>query len=205
MPYCVGLTGGIGCGKSAAADMFAALGAHVVDTDAISHELTAPGGAAMIAIGHEFGPDFVRGDGGLDRARMRGLVFSDATAKSRLEAILHPLIRARVRDAVQASTGAYVLLVVPLLLETGSYRDAIHRVLVVDCPEPLQIERTMARSRLTEDEVRRIMATQVARERRLREADDVLANDADIETLRANVEALHAQYLAAARAVRGPS
>ena len=205
MPYCVGLTGGIGCGKSAAADMFAALGAHVVDTDAISHELTAPGGAAMSAIGLEFGPDFVRDDGGLDRARMRGLVFSDATAKSRLEAILHPLIRARVRDAVRASTGAYVLLVVPLLLETGSYRDAIHHVLVVDCPEPLQIERTMARSRLTEDEVRRIMATQVARERRLREADDVLANDADIETLRANVEALHAQYLAAARAVRGPS
>ena len=202
MPYCVGLTGGIGSGKSAAADMFAALGAQVVDTDAISHALTAPGGAAMEAIRREFGPDFVRDDGGLDRARMRGVVFTDAAAKRRLEAILHPLIRARVRAELEGSAAAYVMLVVPLLLETGSYRDAIDRLLVVDCPETVQIERTMARSRLTEDEVRRIMAAQIARERRLLAADDVLANDADIETLRANVAALHRQYLAAAGAGR---
>ena len=202
MPYCIGLTGGIGSGKSKAADMFADLGAAVVDTDAISHDLTAPGGAAMPLIEQAFGAEYLREDGSLDRARMRSLVFSNLEAKRGLEAILHPLIRARVRERVGEGGAPYVMIVVPLLLETGSYRDLIERVLVVDCDESQQVARTMARSRLDEDEVRRIMAAQVPRAERLRAADDVLVNDADIKTLRSRVEALHRKYLTEARNAR---
>jgi len=202
MRFCVGLTGGIGCGKSKAADMFAALGADVVDTDVIAHELTAPGGGAMAAIAAAFGEEYVRTDGALDRARMRELVFSDQTAKNRLEAVLHPMIRAESRKRVESGSGPYVVLVVPLLLETGSYLELIDRVLVVDCDESQQVERTMARSRLTEDAVRRIMAAQLPRARRLEQANDVLSNDGDINSLRAQVEALHQQYLTAAAQTR---
>jgi len=198
MRFCVGLTGGIGCGKSQAADMFAALGADIVDTDVIAHELTAPGGGAMAAIATAFGDQYVRTDGALDRARMRELVFSDPPAKNRLEAILHPLIRAESRKRVKSGAGPYVILVVPLLLETGAYRELIDRVLVIDCDESQQIERTMVRSRLTEDAVRRIMATQLPRARRLEQANEVLSNDTDINSLRAQVEVLHQQYLTAA-------
>jgi dephospho-CoA kinase len=202
MRFCVGLTGGIGCGKSKAADMFAALGADVVDTDVIAHELTAPGGGAMAAIAAAFGEEYVRTDGALDRARMRELVFSDTTAKNRLEAVLHPMIRAESRKRVESGSGPYVVLVVPLLLETGSYLELIDRVLVVDCDESQQVERTMARSRLTEDAVRRIMAAQLPRARRLEQANDVLSNDGDINSLRAQVAALHQQYLTAAAQTR---
>ena len=198
MRFCVGLTGGIGCGKSQATNMFAALGADIVDTDVIAHELTAPGGGAMAAIAAAFGNEYVRSDGALDRARMRELVFSDATAKSRLEAIIHPMIRAESRKRIESGSGPYVVLVVPLLLETGAYRELIDRVLVVDCEESQQIERTMARSHLTEDAVRRIMTAQLPRARRLEQADEVLSNDADINSLRAQVEVLHQQYLKAA-------
>jgi dephospho-CoA kinase len=200
MTYVVGLTGGIGCGKSKAAEFFAALGADVVDTDAISHELTGPAGRAMQPIAEAFGSDYVRPDGALDRARMRGLVFADPAAKARLEGILHPLIRAESRARIHDSAAPYVVLVVPLLLETGGYRELLSRVLVVDCDESQQIARVIARSHLTEDEIERIMRTQLTREKRLSAADDVLANDADIETLRARVRTLHDQYLAAARA-----
>ena len=199
MPYVVGLTGGIGCGKSKAAEFFAALGADVVDTDAISHELTGPGGRAMEPIADAFGPDYVRPDGGLDRARMRRLVFADPSAKTRLEGILHPLIRAESRARIRDSAAPYVVLVVPLLLETGGYRELLSRVLVVDCDESQQVARVVVRSGLTEDEIGRIMRAQLTREKRVAAADDVLANDADIETLHARVEALHEQYLAAAR------
>lgn len=199
MAFCVGLTGGIGCGKSQAAAMFAELGAGVVDTDVISHELTAAGGEAMAPIAREFGAEYVRPDGSLDRARMRGLVFADPDARRRLEAILHPLIRAKSHERVTAAGTPYVILVVPLLLETGAYRGLIDRVLVVDCDEEQQIARTMARSRLTADEVRSIMKSQLPRAERLAQADDVLRNDADIESLRSRVRALHEQYLAAAR------
>ena len=200
MAYVVGLTGGIGCGKSKAAEFFGALGADVVDTDAISHELTGPGGRAMKPIREMFGPDYVRPDGALDRARMRGLVFADPAAKARLEGILHPLIRAESRTRIGDSAAPYVVLVVPLLLETGGYRELLSRVLVVDCDESQQIARVMARSGLSEDEIGRIMRTQLTREKRVAAADDVLANDADIETLRARVRRLHEQYLAAAAA-----
>jgi len=196
MRFCVGLTGGIGCGKSRATEMFAELGADIVDTDAIAHELTGPGGRAMEELATAFGNQYVRENGSLDRDRMRELVFSDPTAKTRLEAIIHPMIRAESRRRVAEGTGPYVLLVVPLLLETGAYRDMVNRVLVVDCDEAHQLERTMARSRLTEDAVRRIMAAQLSRAQRLAQADDVLSNDADIPSLRTQVEALHERYLA---------
>jgi dephospho-CoA kinase len=195
MVYCVGLTGGIGCGKSSATDMFAALGAGVVDTDVISRELTGPGGAAIDAIRREFGAEYVLADRSLDRARMRALVFGDPEARRRLEAILHPLIRETSRSRIAGSRSPYVLLVVPLLLETGSYGDLLNRVLVVDCDEAQQVERVKARSALTTDEVRSIMKAQLSREERLARADDVLRNDGDINHLRAQVEALHSQYL----------
>jgi dephospho-CoA kinase len=202
MRFCVGLTGGIGCGKSQATNMFAALGADIVDTDVIAHELTAAGGGAMAAISTAFGNEYVRPDGALDRARMRELVFSDPTAKKRLEAIIHPMIRAESHKQLEAGTGPYVVLVVPLLLETGAYRELIDRVLVVDCEESQQIERTMTRSRLTEDAVRRIMAAQLPRAQRREQADDVISNDADINSLRAQVERLHQQYVTAAGQLR---
>ncbi len=194
--FSVGLTGGIGCGKSTVADLFAALGATIVDTDVIAHALTAPQGAAMPAIVAEFGPDFAQPDGALDRARMRTLVFSDATARARLEAILHPRIRAATEAAGQAATGAYVIYVVPLLIESGSWRERVTRVLAIDCSEDTQVARVMQRSHLTADEVRAIMATQVTRARRLAEADDVVDNDASLDALRAQVQALHERYLA---------
>ena len=194
--FSVGLTGGIGCGKSTVADLFAALGATIVDTDVIAHALTAPQGAAMPAIVAEFGPYFAQPDGALDRARMRTLVFSDATARARLEAILHPRIRAATEAAGQAATGAYVIYVVPLLIESGSWRERVTRVLAIDCSEDTQVARVMQRSQLSADEVRAIMATQVTRARRLAEADDVVDNDAGLDALRAQVQALHERYLA---------
>lgn len=199
MAYCVGLTGGIGSGKSAASGMFEALGAAVVDTDEISRALTAPGGAAIAEIRERFGPESIAADGGLDRERMRLLVFRDAASRARLEGILHPLIRSRTRDAIAAARGPYVIVVVPLLFETGACMEFIQRVLVVDCEEEEQIRRVMARSGLAAGEARRIMATQMPRAERLRRADDVLHNNGNIEALRSQVEQLHARYLALAR------
>ena len=200
MTYCVGLTGGIGCGKTSATDIFAELGAGVVDTDVISRELTAAGGAAMPNISDSFGAEYVLPDGSLDRARMRQLVFGDTAAKSRLETLLHPLIRDESRRRIAASDAPYVLLVVPLLLETGSYRDLLDRILVIDCDPAKQIERVIARSGLTTDEVRRIMDAQIDRAGRLAGADDVLVNDGDIKHLRHEVTQLHQKYSDEARA-----
>ena len=194
--FSVGLTGGIGCGKSTVADLFAEHGATIVDTDVIAHALTAPHGAAMPAIVAEFGPDFARPDGALDRARMRTLVFSDATARARLESILHPRIRAATEAAGSAATGAYVIYVVPLLIESGSWRERVTRVLAIDCSENTQVARVMQRSQLSADEVRAIMATQVTRAERLAAADDIVDNDDGLEALRAQVERLHERYLA---------
>jgi dephospho-CoA kinase len=200
MPYSVGLTGGIGSGKSAASDRFGELGAGVVDTDEISRGLTAPAGAAIEEIRKQFGPEFVTTDGSVDRARMRRLVFADAAARRKLEAILHPLIRGRTRAAIAAAAQPYVVVVVPLLLETGACAELVQRVLVVDCEEAEQIRRTMARSGLSAGEVREIMATQLPRAERLRRADDVLANNGDLPALQRRVARLHAQYLDLARA-----
>ena len=192
----VGLTGGIGSGKSSAARILGELGAAIVDTDEIAHDLTRPGGAAIGAIRNAFGDEYLAADGSLARPRMRQLVFADATARSRLEAILHPLIREQVRGRVATARGSYVVIVVPLLLETGAYRELTDRVLVVDCSEELQVSRTMSRSGLTAPEVRAIMSTQMPREARLAAADDVLHNDGDLAALRRETEALHRRYLA---------
>jgi dephospho-CoA kinase len=200
MPFCVGLTGGIGSGKSTAAALFAELGATVVDTDAISHELTQPGGRAIDAIRQAFGAGYIATDGSLDRPRMRERIFSDPAAKSKLEAILHPLIREQSRAGVAAARGPYAILVVPLLLETGAYRDVARRVLVVDCSEAKQIERATRRSGLSEDTVRSIMASQLPRAERRARADDLIDNDGGMESLRRQAAELHAKYLTLARA-----
>lgn len=195
VPFAVGLTGGIGSGKSTVADMFAARGATIVDTDLIAHSMTAPQGPAMPAIVAEFGPAFADACGAMDRARMRELVFSDAGAKARLEAILHPRIRDAALAAGAAATGAYVIYAVPLLIESGTWRARVTRVLAVDCEEQVQIARVMARNNLPEAQVRAIMAAQVSRAQRLAAADDVIVNNAGIAELEAQVERLHALYL----------
>ena len=199
MAFCVGLTGGIGSGKSVASGMFGELGAAVVDTDEISRALTAPGGAAIAPIRQGFGREYIAADGGLDRARMRNLVFGDTDAKRKLEGILHPRIRDRLRADVAAARQPYVIAVVPLLFETGAYLDLLQRVLVVDCEESEQVRRASARSGLSEQEVRAIMAAQLPRAERVKRADDVLVNDGSIEALRPQVARLHARYLDLAR------
>lgn len=195
MPFCVGVTGGIGSGKSRAAALFGELGAGVVDTDDVSHEMTAAGGNAMPEIIAKFGAAVAAADGSLDRTAMRRLVFENPDARKQLETILHPRIREIARNRVMTSPAPYVLLVVPLLLETGAYRDLIRRVLVVDCDESLQISRAMQRSSLTADAVRAIMAAQLPRPQRLAGADDIIHNDGSITQLRAQVCDLHRQYL----------
>ncbi|MBQ5946535.1 dephospho-CoA kinase [Massilia sp. ST3] len=193
--FSVGLTGGIGCGKSTVADMFAALGASVIDTDQIAHSLTAPHGAAMPALLAEFGAGFATTDGALDRAKMRALVFADATARARLEAILHPRIREATAAAAAIATGPYTIFVVPLLIESGTWRERVTRVLAIDCTEDTQVSRVMARSGLPAEQVRAIMAAQVTRAQRLAAADDVINNDEGVDALRPQVARLHAQYL----------
>ena len=203
MSLTVGLTGGIGSGKSAAADLFAALGAGVVDTGAIAHELTCANGAALPAIFAAFGDGLRRSeDGALDRGAMRRLVFGDTAAKARLEAILHPLIRqeslARVHALMARGDVPYVLLVVPLLVESGAYAQVVDRVLLVDCDEALQRARVMARNGLAADEVQAIIDSQATRSARRAQADDNISNDSDYAALRAQIAALHRRYLALA-------
>ena len=195
-PFSVGLTGGIGSGKSTVADLFAARGATIVDTDQIAHSLTAPHGPAMPAIVAEFGAEFADAHGALDRARMRALVFGDPGAKARLEAILHPRIRAASQAAAQAATGCYVIHAIPLLVESGNWKERVSRVLVVDCPEEVQIARVMARNGLPEQQVRAIMATQATRAARLAAADDIVRNDAGVAALEPQIARLHDLYLA---------
>jgi dephospho-CoA kinase len=193
--FTVGLTGGIGCGKTTVADQFAALGASVIDTDQIAHALTAPHGAAMPALLAEFGADFATPDGALDRARMRSLVFSEPGARARLEAILHPKIRDATAAAAAIATGPYVILAIPLLVESGSWAERVSRVLVIDCPEALQVQRVMGRSGLPEAQVRAIMAAQATRGQRLAAAHDVILNDGGIELLAPQVARMHTFYL----------
>lgn len=196
MTFVVGLTGGIGSGKSTVARRFEALGASIVDTDAIAHTLTAAGGEAIPALRQAFGDAYITAEGALDRVRMRSLIFADPKAKERLEAILHPRIRTRAEAAIARASGPYVVLVVPLLLETGAYANRVDRILVVDCLEAQQIHRTMLRSGLDEATVQAILATQVSRAERLARADDVIDNSGPEEALEPQVEALHRKYLA---------
>jgi dephospho-CoA kinase len=203
MPYVVGLTGGIGSGKSAVGDLFAQHGVTVVDTDAIAHALTAPGGAAIGAIRAEFGESAVSADGALDRAAMRAMVFADPSARKRLEAILHPMIRAESeRRLLQRPSGSsYAILMVPLLIESGEYRKRVNRIAVVDCAESTQIERVMSRSGLARKEIERILAAQATRAERLAAADDVIENDGALDQLPAQIERLHRRYLELSRHV----
>ena len=195
MAFVVGLTGGIGSGKSAAAEEFARLGAAVVDTDAIAHELTAPGGAAIAEIRRQFGPEFIDSAGALDRRRMRERVFAEPAQKKRLELILHPMIRAESRRRIGASSAPYVIHMVPLLIESPGYRSRVQRVLVIDCAEALQVERVRARSSLSAGEVANIIKSQVSREKRLSAADDVIDNSGSIDALQQQVRELHQKYL----------
>lgn len=197
--FVVGLTGGIGSGKSAAAEAFRRHGVEIVDADAVAHELTAPHGAAMDAIVAEFGNTVVTAEGGLDRAAMRRLAFADAEVRGRLEHILHPRIRRICAERCAAAVSPYVVLVVPLLIESGTYRDRCRRLVVVDCPEAVQIARVMARSGMERVEVERIMAAQASRAQRLAVADDVIDNGGALENLAPQVARLHAKYLDLAR------
>jgi dephospho-CoA kinase len=194
----VGVTGGIGSGKSTVAELFRALGAALVDTDAIAHELTLAGQPAVMQIAEHFGPEVLTRDGSLDRAAVRAKVFSDPAARRDLENILHPMIRREVDRRVSEARGPYVLLLVPLLVETGGYKNLVNRILVVDCDESLQVQRTMQRSALTEEQVRAIMRTQASRAARLALADDVIHNDGGLAELAPQVQALDARYRALA-------
>lgn len=186
----VGLTGGIGSGKSAVADRLAELGAIVVDTDEISRELTAPGGGAIGALVEVFGPAVLAADGGLDRAAMRQRVFSNPGDRQRLEAVLHPRIRQESARRLESAAGPYAVLVVPLFFESGAWAGRVGRVVVVDCPESLQVSRAAARSGLDPAEVRAIMAAQWPRWRRLQAADDVIWNGGSLAALDTQVAAL---------------
>jgi dephospho-CoA kinase len=194
--FTVGLTGGIGSGKSAAASCFAVLGPEIVDSDEIARSLTAAGGAAIAEIADAFGAEFITADGALDRARMRALVFSDPVARARLEAILHPRIRERTEAAAVMSAGRapYVILVVPLLVESGSWRSRVDRLLVIDCSTATQEARVGARSGLDVRMARAIIAQQATRSERLDAADDVLVNEGRLTDLAPRVARLHRRY-----------
>ncbi|MGB8146480.1 MAG: dephospho-CoA kinase [Chromatiaceae bacterium] len=197
----VALTGGIGSGKTTVSQRLAQLGAAVIDTDLIAHALTAPGGAAMAAIATAFGPGAIAADGSLDRVAMRRMIFNDAHARHRLEAILHPLIRARMDEQLAQVQAPYAVLAIPLLFETG-WTDVADRILVVDLPESLQVARVMARGDLSAEEVRPILASQARRETRLQGADDLIDNSGILEDLMARTADLHRRYLRLAQKPR---
>lgn len=192
--FSIGLTGGIGSGKTLVADMFAGLGASIVDADEVARNLTAPGGEGIGPIRKEFGSQFIQPDGAMNRAMMREHVFSDADKRLKLEAILHPLIRDVSLRKAREATGDYVIFVNPLLVELPIWHGMGTRILVVDCPEALQVQRVMKRNNMTAGQVRAIMATQASREKRLSVADDVIENDKDIDDVAQEVEYLHAVY-----------
>ena len=192
----IGLTGGIGSGKSTVAALFEKLGVRIIDTDELSRNLTRSGGAAIAAIREAFGADYIDAAGSLDRDKMRELVFSKPPEKTRLEAILHPAILDQVKKISGTDTDAsYTIAVIPLLFQVRGYRDWLQRTLAVDCPEETQIARTMQRSGLSKAEVQAIMAQQTPRAQRLTLADDIIHNDADLPALTEQVAQLHKHYL----------
>jgi len=195
MTFCIGLTGGIGCGKSTVAELFRGYGAGIIDTDAISHQLTQTGGAAIAPIRAEFGNTYITAEGTLDRAKMRRLVFADGDAKQRLEKILHPLIFEQAKAQLQRmQTKPYIIIVVPLLPESPEYRRLVQRVLVVDCDEDTQVARIIKRSGMTAREVQVIIEQQTPRDARLQLADDVIHNDDGMDNLSEQVAVLHRLY-----------
>ena len=201
--YLIGLTGGIGSGKSEVAAAFAALGADVLDADEIAHAISRRGEAGHRAVVESLGASFVGADGELDRAALRLRAFDDPAFRRDLEQLLHPLIAARLEDAIGGLTGPYGVLVVPLLLERGGLRRRVARVLVLDCPEAEQLRRVQLRSGLAADDVRKIMATQLPRADRLAAADDVIDNSGPREALGPQVERLDRRYRELAGTARG--
>ncbi len=211
MSYLVGLTGGIGSGKSTVAALFSELGVPVIDTDAISHQLTQCGGLAIPAIRDAFGEAYIAATGALDRVKMRELVFSgkqervfserhervfsDASAKHQLEKILHPLILAQAKSQAAASPAPYVMLVIPLLFETNNYQDWLNQTLTVDCSEQTQLARATRRSGLDAQTVRAIMAQQLSRSERLKRADNAIQNDGGLIEIRQQIAQLHQRYM----------
>lgn len=192
--FSLGLTGGIGSGKSTIANLFAEAGASLIDTDLIAHQLSAPGGQAIAPIVQSFGRDYIQADGALDRQKMRELVFSNTRAKQKLEAILHPLIWQQCQDEASLAQGSYLIFVVPLLVESGRWQQRVHRILLVDCPESLQIQRVMQRNGLSQQQVLAIMQNQASRQQRLAVADDVIVNDQPLEFIQSEVNRLHQSY-----------
>jgi len=190
----IGLTGGIGSGKTSVSDIFSELGVPVIDTDVVARQLTVRDGAALPEIHAAWGESVMRLDGELDRDALRRRIFAAPEERRRLEAILHPLIRRQVVAALAELDAPYVVVVIPLLVETGNYRELLDRVLVVDCPESLQVERVRARSGLSAEEVSAIISAQADRSSRIAAADDVIANDANSRSLREQVLSLDAKY-----------
>jgi dephospho-CoA kinase len=203
VPFSIGLTGGIGSGKTTIANLFGALGATVIDTDVIAHQLSVPGGAAIAAIRAQFGDAFINAEGGMDRARMRVHVFTDAGARKRLENILHPLIRNAAVQAASVARGDYPIFVVPLLVESQQWRQYVSRILLADCSEEQQIARVMQRDTMSRTQVEAIMAAQATRAQRLAVADDVIENELDTAALLPRIAALHACYLSLAKTNSG--
>ena len=193
-PWILGLTGGIGSGKSAVAQHFIELGVHLVDADHAARWVVEPGQPALAKIVEHFGTEVLQADGQLDRAALRARVFADSTERRWLEALLHPLIRREITDYLARAESPYTILVSPLLVESGQH-ELTQRILVVDAPEQLRVERTMQRDQVSADQVRAILNAQASREERLRYADDVLVNDRDLNWLRSEVERLHNFYL----------
>ena len=189
----IGLTGGVASGKSTIAEIFAELGAAIVDTDAVAREVVAPGEPGLEAVTAAFGPEILLPTGELDRRAMRSIVFSDPQRRRQLESILHPLIRARTLQLIAESKAPYVIIVVPLLLETG-FAELVERILVVDCPEAQQLERLRRRDDIDEVEARAMLAAQIDRQSRLARADDVIDNSGSLEATRSQVEMLHQHY-----------
>jgi len=198
-PLRVALTGGIASGKSTVAGHFAALGVPVIDTDVIARQVVEPGQPALAEVVAAFGPGVLGPDGRLDRRRLREVIFSDVAARRRLEAILHPAIRAEMERQSRAAGGPYQVLVIPLLTE-GGRRDHVDRVLVVDSPESLQIERLVRRDSVSREQAVASLGAQATREARLAIADDVIENTGRAEDLRGRVAALHERYLRIAAA-----
>jgi len=198
--YVVGLTGGIGCGKSEAARVFERLGVPVVDVDLIARQITQPGEETLSEIIEIFGKDYLLPDGNLDRAKLRDRVFTDIAARKDLEGIIHPVIHERALEGLEANKDTpYQVLAISLLFENQRYKDVVTRSLVMDCDEQLQVERTMKRSGLTEEIVRGIMAAQVSRATRLKMADDTIVNEGSLEELAQKVEGMHKKYMQACR------
>lgn len=190
----VGLTGGIGSGKTTVSGLFATYGITIIDTDHIARDIVAPGSDLIAQLGQLFGPQIIAADGGLDRGRLRKIIFNDAVKREQLEGLMHPVIRARTLEQVALANEPYCVVVVPLLLEKG-WGSLVDRVLVVDSPPEMQLARTQQRDGLSEEEVRAIIAAQISREERLAAADDIIVNDADVARLVPQVEQLHHKYL----------